>query len=239
MRRVVLTAVLTVGLLRGALSHADEPAPPAKKSLRRPVEPPVEVEVVDLTGDRDPQFFALGAHIGGGYLWNNKSIGQGAGHAALTFAFGLGPNGARVPWTLEPYAAFAITYGAVLEKGGHPNRFTEIGARIVYRGEQGLLAHRWLSLGGGLVWTSQRPSSGFLSPGRECFNDPDKATAAGLDCSEKQGISPALLVDLGVGLQEWTTRRARFGFALRTPLQISSAPGFAAFLTVYGQVGTL
>jgi hypothetical protein len=239
MRCVVLIACALVASVAPASARADEPGPPPKKSLRRPPPGPVEVEVVDLTeNERDPQFFALGAHIGGGYLTNTKSGGQGAAHAALTFAFGLGPGGRRVPWTLEPWVAFAITYGVLLEKGGHPNRFSEIGVRAIYRFEQGFLANRWVSLGAGAVWTSRRPSSGFIGT-RQCFDDPDAATAAGLDCSGKQSISPGLLLDIGFGLHEWTTRRVRWGFALRTPIQISAAPGFAVFGTLYGQVGTL
>lgn len=224
---------------RPGVAHAEEPPPPAKKSLRKPPPGPVEVEVVDLTeAERDPQFFALGAHLGGGFLANTRGGGQSALHSAITFDFGLGPGGKRVPWTLEPWAAFAITYGVLFEKGGHPNRFTEIGVRVVYRFEQGFFANRWLSLGAGAVWTSRRPSSGFLGDKR-CFVNEDAATAAGYDCSVKQGISPGLLVDIGVGLHEFTTRRIRWGFALRTPIQISSTPGFAAFATIYAQVGTL
>lgn len=244
-----LGIALAIVLLHGA-AYADETPPPSepppapapaapKKSLRKPRPEVTEVEVVDLTGDRDPQFFALGAHIGGGYLNNVASgSGQGAAHSSVVFNFGLGPNGARVPWTLEPFLGFSIAYGVLAEKGGHPNRFTEIGTRLVYRGETGLLSQRWLAFGLGLVWTSRTASSGFRDPSRLCFSDPDAGSAAGLDCSHNTGINPALLVDLGVGLHEWTVRRARWGIALRTPLQISHTPGLAVLLSFYGQVGT-
>ena len=109
--RAVLSFVLATSAVAPAAradesapsAHAEEPAP-AKKSLRRKVEPPSEVEVIDLTGDRDPQAFALGAHIGGGYLTNVHSIGQGAGHVALVADFGLGANGSRV-WSIEPFVS--------------------------------------------------------------------------------------------------------------------------------------
>lgn len=233
--RAVLSFVLATTVVAPS-AHAEEPAP-AKKSLRRKVEPPSEVEVIDLTGDRDPQAFALGAHIGGGYLTNVHSIGQGAGHVALVADFGLGANGSRV-WSIEPFISFAIPYGVLFQKGGHPNRFTELGARMVYRPEAGLLAHRWVSFGAGLVWTSRRPSSGFFDPSRACFGDPDKAAALGLDCSRQDAISPGLLVDFGIGLHEWVVRRARWGFGVETPLQLSSSPGFAVLGFFYAQVGT-
>lgn len=232
----VLTFVLTAGLLLRE-AHAEPAPPPEKKSLRRKVEPPTEIEVIDLTGDRDPQAFALGAHIGGGFLTNVHSGGQGAAHVALVADFGLGANGART-WSLEPFASFAVAYGVLFEKGGHPNRFTELGARLVYRPEGGLLAHRWVSFGAGLVWTSRRPSSGFLDPSRACLDDSAKANELGLDCSRDASISPGLLVDLGVGIQEWVVRRARWGFGVGTPIQISSSPGFAVLAFFYGQVGT-
>jgi hypothetical protein len=231
-RRVLPVAAI---LLHAIVAHAEESTPP-KKSLRRKPEP-IEVEVVDLTGDRDPQAFALGAHIGGGYMTNIHSGGQGAPHVSLVADFGLGENGAR-KWTLEPFAGFAISIGSLREVGGHPNRFTEIGARLVYRGDSGLLDHRWIGFGAGLVWSSRRPSSGFTDPPQPCFKGEDAATAAGADCSRKSGISPGLLVDLGVGLHEWVVRRARWGFALRMPLQISSSPGFSVFAVFYGQIGT-
>lgn len=227
------SVVAALALLMSVPASADEP----KKSLRRKVAPVTEVEVIDLTGDRDPQAFALGAHIGGGLLTNVHSGGQGAGHVSLVGDFGLGVNGART-WSLEPFLGFAITYGVLAQKGGHPNRFTEIGARMVYRGDHGLLESRWISFGLGLVWSSRRPSSGFFDPSRGCFDDIDKATAAGLDCSRNTGISPGLLVDLGVGVHEWVVRRARWGFALRTPVQISSSPGVAILGVFYAQVGT-
>ena len=119
-----------------ASASASSPSTTSTPPLRRPRPEPTVVEVIDLGGDRDPQGFAMGAHVGGAFLWNRDSIGQGAGTIALVADFGLGPNSARVPWTLEPFISFAVPYGVLFEQGGHPNRFTEIGA-------PGLSVPRW------------------------------------------------------------------------------------------------
>jgi hypothetical protein len=243
--------VVPVALAAGVLSYgarADDPpasasasaseTPPPPKSLRKVRPEPTVVEMVNLGGDRDPQGFAMGVQFGPSLLYTRGSAPQFAVDTALVGEFGLGPGGNRVPWTLEPFLAFAVPYNVVAENGGHPNRFTEIGVRIVYRFDGGVLDGRWLSLGGGVVWTSRRPSSGFFDPSGACRRDNlAQANALGLDCSHDDNISPGALVDVGVGVIEWKVRRARWGIGARVPVQISSTPGFGAIGFFYAQVG--
>jgi hypothetical protein len=180
-----------------------------------------QVEVVDLTPEQelDPQRFAVGGDAGLGWL---TSKGSGAGQAALdfalTFAFGLGPGGARVPWTIEAFAAFALT-GSTFRGGnasgaGNPDRFTELGARLVYRFPEGALQGSWLSAGAGIVFSS--------------WGDPNGAHG---------DVSPGGLVDLGVGVHEWVSRRARLGIAFRVPVQLSAHPGIGGLGVFYAQIG--
>lgn len=219
-------------------AEAATPEAPPKPPLRKPRPEPTEVEVVDLTeGAVDPQRLAVGPQIGGGWMTNQGSKGAGFVDVALAVDIGLGAGGARVPWSLEPYFAFAVTYGTGLGAGVHPNRFTEIGARIVYRFPGGPLDGSWLSLGGGLVWTSTKPSSGYLGSA-PCKRDQAAAEAQGLSCADDGDIAPGGLIDVGIGVREWTTRRARVGFGVRAPLQLSSNPGFGVLGFFYAQVGT-
>jgi hypothetical protein len=200
---------------------------------------PTVVEVVDLGGDRDPQSFAMGVQLGPGLFYTSGSAPQLGFGTMLTADFGLGEGGKRIPWSFEPFVGFAVTYNLLTDTRGYPNRFTEIGARFVYRFSTGWLEDRWFSLGAGAVWTSRRPSSGYFHPSGACRSDnPADAAALGLDCSPNEPISPGLLVDLGVGLIEQKVRRARWGIAARLPLQISSTPGLAALAVFYAQIGT-
>lgn len=247
---------LPVALLAGVLSYGargEEPGPavassasasaseaaPPKKSLRKPRPEPTEVEVINLGGDRDPQGFAMGAQIGPGFFFTKGSAGQLGFDMALTADFGLGEGGKRVPWSIEPFIAFAVTYNLLTEVRGYPNRFTEIGARFVYRPDGGIFANNWLSLGAGVVWTSRRPSDGYFDPSGACrTDDKTRANQLGLDCSRDEHIAPGALIDIGVGLYETKVRRARWGFGARVPVQLSSTPGFAAIGFFYAQIGT-
>ncbi len=231
MRRVrsvlaVCLALVGPSLWRGAAAETPEPvAPSPSASSPASSAPPMrkkpvsedEIEVITLDGDPeyDRQRFAVGLHSGLGWL---TTRGSGAGNAVADFGllgeFGLGTYGARVPWTLEVFAAFAITRSSFSgDSTNHPNRFTEAGARIVLRGD-GLLANRWLSLGGGIVFTSH-------------------GGATGRDAE----ISPGGLVDVGFGVYEWITRLVRYGFAARVPIELSSHPGVGAIGFFYAQVG--
>jgi hypothetical protein len=221
-----------------AAPSASEARTVEKRSTRKVRPAPTIVEIIDLGGERDTQAFAMGAQVGAAYLYNRNSAGAAGVDIALIADIGLGPGGARVPWTLEPFLGFAITYNALAQKRGHPNRFTEIGARVVYRFDHGLLEGRWASVGAGLVWTSTRPSSGYSDPSNACREESDRAATLGLDCSSDGSISPGGLLDLGFGLKEWTIRRARWGFGARVPIQLSAMPGFAAIGFFYAQVGT-
>lgn len=211
-------------------------APP----LRRPPPVETEVEIIDLSPDHDPQAFAFGAHLGGGYFAVREGgPGQGAVDVALVVDIGLGPGGKRAPWTLEPWIAFAVPINVLIERAGQPNRFTELGVRVVHRWTDGLLANKWVSLGIGAVWTATRQSSGFYDPRRLCLTNDTAAAREGLDCSRPNGgISPGGLVDVGFGLHEWVVRRARWGFGARIPVQISAYPGVAVLGFFYAQIGT-
>jgi len=257
---LLLVASLSVGFARAATA---EPAPvgsaaspsvsvsasastsasaaPAKVPLRKERPPPSEVEVIDLTPDRDPQALAVGAQVGAGVLAVREGgPAQGAFNVALVGDFGLGPGGARTPWTLEPWIAFAMPFNVMAEVKGYPTRFTEFGVRIVHRwGDDSVLAHRWIALGAGAVWTNTRPSSGLFDPRNLCRNDSDRAAAEGLDCSRSGAISPGALLDLSIGLHETVVRRARWGFGVRTPVQLSTYPGITVLGFFYAQVGTV
>ncbi len=219
-------------------SASTSETPPAPKSLRKPRPVPTVIEVINLGGDRDPQGFAMGAQLGPGYFFTSGSPGQLGFDFTLTADFGLGEGSRRVPWSFEPFVAFAVTYNVLREVKGYPNRFTEIGARFVYRFDGGLLENNWFSLGAGVVWTSRKPSSGYFDPSGACRKDKTQANSLGLDCSQDEQISPGALLDVGVGLYEWKVRRARWGFGARIPVQLSSTPGFAAIGFFYAQIGT-
>ncbi len=232
------------------LAHAETTAPASTAAtsataatstvpLRKPRPEPLEIEVVDLSPEGDPQAFALGAQLGVGVLAvSGGGPLQATTDAAFVGEWGLGPQGKRVPWTVEPWLAFAMPINQLADKGGYPSRFTEFGARLVYRwDERGWLPNHWIGVGLGAVWSNTRPTSGFFDPKRRCYRDLTSAVAAGLDCSSLGNIAPGLLVDLSVGLLETTIRRARWGFGLRVPVQLSSHPGFGVLGFFYAQVG--
>lgn len=207
--------------------------------LRKPRSVPTVVEVIDLSPGGDDQAFGLGAQAGVGALGvRGGGPAQGAANVAFVGAFGLGPARERVPWSLEPWVAFSITYHTLLQQRGYPGRFTEVGMRLVRRWPQGSrYEHQWLALGLGVVWTNTRPSSGFFDPSGSCVNDAAKASAAGLDCTSGGTIAPGGLLDLAIGLHETTVRRARWGFGARIPVQISANPGVGLLGFVYAQIG--
>jgi len=227
---LALAAPLALGTF-GAAS-ADEPAAPepapsasASTSSSAATKPPAksapasEIEVVTLEGDPeyDRQRFAVGLQGGGGWI-TTKGSGAGAGFANFAFLgeFGLGTYGARIPWTLEVFAGFALNRQSFSgDSTSHPNRFTEAGARIVLRGDSGLLENRWLSLGAGIVFTSHgttdSPTGGDIAPGG--------------------------LIDVGFGVHEWTTRLVRYGFGARVPVELSKHPGIGVIGFFYAQVG--
>ncbi len=180
-----------------------------------------DVEIVDLTPeqDLDPQRFSVGGDLGCGWLTNRGSgAGQASLNVALAVAFGLGAGGAHEPWSIEAFAAFALTLATIRTVNGDPNRLTELGARLVYRVPEGPLAHRWASIGAGLVFSSWGAPSDALDRPRG-------------------DITPGALVDFGVGVHEWLSRRARFGIALRVPIQLSAHPGIATLGVFYAQIG--
>lgn len=213
-----------------AASTSSSTEPPRKG--RKVVTEPTEVELIDLTGevDPDPQRYAVGVEAGASLLYTHGSGAPvGAGAFAATFAFGLGPGGARVPWSIEAFAGFSVTRAALDSAvRTFPDRFTEIGARLVYRGDHGLLEQRWLAVGAGLVWSSY----GTCSTGSAL--DP---STGNVTCIDAHSISPGALLDLGVGMQEWTSRSARYGIAVRAPFELSAHWGFAAMATFYAQLG--
>jgi hypothetical protein len=211
----------------------------ASSSAGRAVEPPIDeveaaasrrrererrersVEIVDLTPEQqiDPQRFSVGGDAGLGWLTNRGSgVGQPSVNFAISAAFGLGPGGAHEPWSIEAFVAFALTYSTIRGTSGDPNRFTELGARLVYRLPDGPLAHRWVSLGAGLVFSS------WGAPG----TDPARA---------RGDVTPGALVDLGIGVYEVLMRRARVGIALRVPIQLSAHPGIGTLGVFYAQIG--
>lgn len=207
------------------LARADEPAKAEAKTAKPP---PEEVEIVDVTDGpvRSPQWLSVGLALGGGYLTVKSEAGHGsmAFDAALTIDFGLGPGGDPTTWTLGPYLAAAfVPFG----DDSVPNRFAELGARLVRRFE----APMWVSLGLGLAVSNHRI---VLAPDLDAACAAKKAPAA--DCGTDRNILGAVL-DLGVGLYEARLRTVRWGVGARVPVQLSAHPGVGAFLFLYGSVG--
>lgn len=205
---------------------------------------PQEVEIITLEGEPeyDRQRFAVGAQ--GGIGWFDTK-GSGRGEPAVDFGIvaeiGLGQYGARIPWTLEIFASFAVTrtsLTATSEVGKHPNRFTEIGARFVYRGSDGWLAARWISVGAGIVLTSfNAPDT--ISPAERaaCTAGTAGTAGTGTNCTfPDTGVFGGLL-DFGFGIHEWTTRLARYGFGARVPVELSAHPGIGLVGFFYAQLG--
>jgi hypothetical protein len=253
---IVVAAIPGVAAIVAASSSAaqEPPAPPAPSvsattssttsvtttsaPLRRHHEEPTEVEIVDLTDEPepDPQALAIGLQAGPALFHTNGSENKivPAADFSFTFDVGLGPGGNRVPWSIEPYFAFAITRASLSSTVNvFPDRWTEIGARIVWRGEGSLDGH-WLSLGLGAVWTSAG-SCDFHGAADPATGDVPCQDAAGN--SSKFNLTPAFLVDVGVGLYEWRARVARYGFLLRAPFEISGHPGVGGVVGFYAQVG--
>ena len=220
----VATSVAASSLARAEPSTTEQP-PPSPAKGRRTVTEPTEIEVLNFVDEveRDPQSLAVGLSGGLGMLaTKGSSSARAAANFAFTFDIGLGPGGARVPWSIEPFAAFSITPATFnSDIQAFPDRFTELGARFVYRGNAGLLEGRFLAVGLGLVWTSWGSCS-----------QPAPAL-----CDNRHDLTPAGLVDLGFGIHEWTARTARYGFELLTPVEVSKHPGFAVFGAFYAQLG--
>lgn len=232
--RMRLSSVLAVAPLLLPLAVRAEPAPPATgapsagPSSVASKPPPGEVEIIDVTEEpvRSSQWLAVGLALGGGYLVVKSEAGHGAValDAAVTIDFGLGPGGDPSTWTLGPYLAAAFTpFGDPV-----PNRFAEIGARLVRRFE----APMWVSLGLGLAFTNHKA---VLSADDEAKCQSGKADP-GFDCGLDHNIIGGLL-DLGVGFYEVRARTARWGVGARVPVQLSAHPGVGALVFVYGTVG--
>jgi hypothetical protein len=223
-----------------ASASAQASASPSASTKSKTGEP-TEIEIIDLTPEapRDPQRIAIGGQVGGMWMTNR---GSGHGTGALDFAmlgtFGLGEGGARVPFSLEVWAAAAIVHKALSldpSEETAPNRFTELGVRLVYHREPSG-AFSWFSLGGGLVWTSTRKASDDrVDP--LCTSDPAAAKAASVACGSAGDITPGALFDVGVGIYEWLSHGSRAGIGLRFPGQISHFSGIGTVLYLYGQVG--
>ncbi|GAC1352647.1 MAG: hypothetical protein NVSMB1_17620 [Polyangiales bacterium] len=211
-------------------------------------EEPTEVEIVTLPGDPeyDRQRFAVGLEAGPAYFMTSGSRGEPAADFSIVGEYGLGPYGARVPWTAEIFASFAVMRTSLItlsEQGKHPNRFTAGGARIIYRGTRGWLDGRWISVGAGVVLTSwDRPDS--LTPAMRAVC----SSTSSEDAAARNALGPsgcALpdtslfggLVDVGVGIQEWTSRFARYGIGARVPIELSAHPGIGAVAFFYAQLG--
>jgi hypothetical protein len=228
MRRLLALATALVGPFVLIVANAQTQPVPAvaastsassttPTSFSRKSTEEVEVEVITLEGEPeyDPQRFAVGLSAGGGWLDTRGSgAGAGVGNFGILGEFGLGQYGARAPLTIEVFASFALNQGSFSAGGNiHPNRFTELGGRLVWRPEGGLLADRWLSLGAGIVFTSW-----------------------GKD-GDQGNVAPGALLDVGAGLFEWKTRLVRYGVGLRAPVELSSHPGVGALGFFYAQVG--
>jgi hypothetical protein len=201
---------------------------------------PAEIEVIDLTPEpeRDPQRYAVGAQVGAMWMTNR---GSGHGTGALDFAlvgtFGLGSGGARVPFSLDVWVGAAIAHKLLSldpSEETSPNRFTEMGVRLVYHREPSG-AFSWFSLGGGLVWTTTRQFNDDRYD--SICNDLTAAKNAGVACGGRGLIAPAALYDVGFGIYESISHLKRAGVAIRFPGQISRFPGIGAVLYVYGQIG--
>src|ERR1700687_4868557 len=115
---LALVSATAADLSHGRASAAESPSgaavpdspltfPPASAASRKQEEPQ-EVEVITLEGEPEPdrQRYAVGAEAGIGWF---ATRGSGRGEPGLDFgilgAFGLGTNGARVPFTLETFVS--------------------------------------------------------------------------------------------------------------------------------------
>lgn len=215
-----------------AASSSSAPAP----AHRRRHEEPVEVELIDLTDgpQPDPQALAVGLTAGPAVFHTRGSQGvSAAADFSFTFEAGLGPGGARAPWSVQAFVSFAVTRASLAsDVQVFPDRWTEVGVRAIYRGipGSGLLDGRWLSLGLGAVWTSWGSC--------EAGSDLVVVNSLGfVECTSRHEIAPGGLIDVGVGLQEWSTRFARYGFGVRAPFELTSHWGWGAVAFFYAQLG--
>ncbi|GAC1393709.1 MAG: hypothetical protein NVSMB47_01480 [Polyangiales bacterium] len=193
------------------------------------------MELIDLTDGPQPDPLAMAVGLTGGLAGFHTRGSQGVSAAAdfsFTFEAGLGPGGARAPWSVQAFVSFAITRASLAsDVQVFPDRWTEVGVRAIYRGMpgSGLLDGRWLSLGLGAVWTGW----GTCAHGSELA----ALQAAGAPACTAVDIAPGGLIDVGVGVQEWSTRFARYGFGVRAPFELSSHWGWGAVAFFYAQLG--
>lgn len=224
-----MTVVLSLAAAgAGAAEPANATTPPtASTSSATESEP--EVTIIDLTDGPEPdhQAYAAGMSAGAALLFTKGSPSPTPGGVfAFTFSFGLGPGGARVPWTLDAFASFTATRSSFKSDiQSYPDRWTELGARLVYRQDAGFFAEHYLAFGLGGVWTSY---------GR--CTQPEDLDANG-NCANKGIVAPGLLLAPAVALQEWTTRLSRYGVELAVPVELSNHSGFAIFARFYAQLG--
>ncbi len=222
------SAALAVFVATALAGAAEPPAPaPAAAKTAEPEEP--EVTIIDLTEEPEPdhQAYAAGMSAGPALIVTKGSPSPTfGGNFVFTFSFGLGPGGARIPWSIDAFASFTATRSSFkADIQAYPDRWTEIGARLVYRGESGFFAERFLALGLGGAWTSYGRCS-----------KPEDLDAKG-NCTNKGIVAPGLLLAPALGLQEWTSRTSRYGLELAVPVEISSHSGFAVFARFYAQLG--
>jgi hypothetical protein len=189
--------------------------------------------------DRDRQAFALGAEIGVGWAWVSGIPNAGTPFLTLTptFDVGLSPGGARKPWSAQFFVSVALMPDIVGRKfaASYPDRFTRLGVSLMYRPDSGRFDHQWLSVGWGIASTS----TGAYTPAQVAHVDP--LTGAFVPASGPSVTSTTLpirpLLEVGVGLYEMTSTRSRIGIALDVPVEVSSVPGIAAIVSIYGQIG--
>lgn len=216
-------------------ARADAPAP-RRVSLGASDEP-----VVETIGEveRDRQSFAIGAEIGFGWAWVKGIPNAGSPFLALTptFDVGLSPGGARRPWSAQVFVSISLTPEVIAGSlASFPDRFNRLGASLIYRPESGTFDHQWLSFGWGAVSTG---SATYIPPTTVAnVNGTSNATVLATPGHYVNSSLPVRpLVQIGVGLYEFTSERARIGVALDVPVEVSSAPGFAAIVSLYAQIG--
>ena len=186
---------------------------------------------------RDRQRFAPGLVLGGGWL-DNKGAGAGGGLTTieLSIDIGLGPGGARIPWSIEAFGG--IGFEPTLSHASEvPNAFTTFGARAVLRPPN--LPWNWFAVGVGVAWTDTVVGSTAQWSTPIHSVNAGQSVASGSNCGVRCAVDygPGALFELEAGVFEWTTRRTRMGFGVRIPVQISQWPGIGVFGFLYAQVG--